>query len=28
VIRDDHQLLRFTERVYDGLYAWLQRTTR
>ena len=28
VIRDDQELLRFTDRVYDGLYAWLQRTTR
>ena len=28
VIQDDHELLRFTERVYDGLYAWVQRITR
>ena len=28
VIRDDQELLRFADRVYDGLYAWLQRTTR
>lgn len=28
VIRDDHELLRFTERIYDGLYAWARRTTR
>jgi hypothetical protein len=28
VIQDDHELLRFTDRVYDGLYAWLQRMTR
>ena len=28
VIRDDQELLRFTDRVYDGLYSWLQRTTR
>jgi hypothetical protein len=26
VTPDDHELLRFTNRVYDGLYAWLQRT--
>ena len=28
VIQDDHELLRYTERVYDGLYAWVQRITR
>jgi len=28
VTPDDHELLGFTERVYDGLYAWLQRMTR
>jgi hypothetical protein len=28
VIQDDQELLRFTDRVYDGLYPWLQRTTR
>jgi hypothetical protein len=27
-IPDDHELLRFTDRVYDGLYAWVQRLTR
>ena len=26
VITDDHELLRYTERVYDGLYAWVQGT--
>lgn len=26
VTEDDHELLRFTHRVYDGLYAWVQRT--
>jgi hypothetical protein len=25
VTPDDHELLRFTARVYDGLYAWVQR---
>ena len=25
---DDHELLRFTDRVYDGLYAWVQRLTQ
>ena len=25
---DDHELLRFTARVYDGLYAWVQRLTQ
>jgi hypothetical protein len=24
VIPDDHELLRFTGRIYDGLYAWIQ----
>jgi len=28
VIEDDHQLLQFTDRVYDGLYAWARRATR
>ena len=28
VIQDDQELLRFTGRVYDGLYAWAQRMTR
>jgi hypothetical protein len=26
VTPDDPELLRFTHRVYDGLYAWVQRT--
>ena len=26
VMPDDHELLAFTDRVYDGLYAWLRRT--
>lgn len=26
VTEDDHELLRFTARVYDGLYAWVQRS--
>lgn len=26
VVPDDHELLAFTDRVYDGLYAWLRRT--
>lgn len=26
VTRDDHELLGFTHRVYDGLYAWVQRS--
>jgi hypothetical protein len=26
VMPDDHALLAFTDRVYDGLYAWLART--
>jgi hypothetical protein len=25
VTTDDHELLRFTARLYDGLYAWVQR---
>ena len=28
VTPDDHELLRFTARVYDGLYAWVQRLTQ
>jgi hypothetical protein len=28
VMPDDHELLRFTARVYDGLYAWVQRLTQ
>ena len=28
VIEDDHELLALTDRVYDGLYAWVQRMTR
>ena len=28
VTPDDHELLRHTERLYDGLYAWLQHLTR
>ena len=28
VIEGDHALLQFTDRVYDGLYAWLQRGTQ
>ena len=28
VIEDDQELLRYTETVYDGLYAWVGRTTR
>lgn len=27
VIEDDHGLLRLTDRIYDGLYAWVQRTS-
>ncbi|HEU5171311.1 MAG TPA: chromate resistance protein ChrB domain-containing protein [Gemmatimonadales bacterium] len=27
VIEDDQELLRLTDRVYDGLYAWVQRPT-
>jgi hypothetical protein len=27
-IPDDHELLRYTDRVYDGLYAWVRRLTR
>jgi hypothetical protein len=26
VTPDDHELLEFTDRVYDGLYAWVKRT--
>jgi hypothetical protein len=26
VIQDDHELLDLTHRLYDGLYAWVQRT--
>ena len=26
VMPDDHELLAFTDRVYDGLYAWVRRT--
>ncbi len=28
VIADDHELLGFTDRLYDGLYAWVQRNLR
>lgn len=28
VIEDDNELLALTDRVYDGLYAWVQRMTR
>ena len=28
VTPDDQELLRFTHRVYDGLYAWVRRTLR
>jgi hypothetical protein len=28
VTPDDHELLRVTDRLYDGLYAWVQRTLR
>ncbi len=28
VIEDDHQLLAITDRLYDGLYAWVRRTTQ
>ena len=28
VTPDDHELLRFTSRLYDGLYAWVQRTVQ
>jgi hypothetical protein len=28
VIRDDHELLTLTDRLYDGLYAWVQRTVQ
>jgi hypothetical protein len=27
VIKDDHELLRFTDQLYDGLYAWVSRMT-
>jgi hypothetical protein len=26
VIQDDHELLAWTDRLYDGLYAWVRRT--
>ena len=28
VIEDDQELLDFADRLYDGLYAWVQRMTR
>jgi hypothetical protein len=28
VIEDDHELLALTDRLYDGLYAWVQRNLR
>lgn len=28
VIEDDHELLALTDRLYDGLYAWVRRTTQ
>jgi hypothetical protein len=28
VIPDDHALLALSDRLYDGLYAWVQRTVR
>jgi hypothetical protein len=28
VTPDDHELLRLTDRIYDGLYAWVQRPTQ
>jgi hypothetical protein len=28
VIADDHELLALTDRLYDGLYAWAQRTVQ
>ena len=28
VTTDDQELLRFTDRVYEGLYAWVQRLTQ
>jgi hypothetical protein len=28
VVRDDHELLALTDRLYDGLYAWVQRTVQ
>jgi hypothetical protein len=27
VIKDDQELLRFTDQLYDGLYAWVRRMT-
>jgi hypothetical protein len=26
VIEDDHELLALADRLYDGLYLWVQRT--
>jgi hypothetical protein len=28
VIENDQELLALTDRIYDGLYAWVQRMTR
>lgn len=28
VVPDDHELLAFTHRLYDGLYAWTRRTVQ
>jgi len=28
VIQDDYELLALTDRIYDGLYAWVQRNLR
>ncbi len=28
VIEDDHELLALADRIYDGLYAWVRRTTQ
>jgi hypothetical protein len=28
VIPDDQELIALTDRLYDGLYAWVQRTLR
>jgi hypothetical protein len=28
VIEDDHELIALTDRLYDGLYAWVQRNLR
>jgi hypothetical protein len=28
VTRDDRELLRFADRIYEGLYAWVQRPAR